>query len=253
MTTMICLSVILYLIANVHSVKISPTISNSTGDFYIISESTSLNFQFDSITCASSTCYIVCDVMSGCYSTNIAASSLTETLIIQCIEENSCSQATIIGSSITTTIYCSNQNSCKETSIQTFNGITDLYCNNVAISTSYSESTCYQTYLIGNNNNDINIYCNIYDCYQSEFYGNSANTMNIQLQQQYSASEINIYGSDIINALNINSQSDLAISTSNIYCPSDGNCNINCIDSLSCYDINIFIPNHEYNGFSLNC
>ena len=79
---------------------INPTITNITGEYYISSQSVT-TFYNNNIQCTSSTCIIICDMdySQGCYRTNIN-SSLSNNLIISCLNYRSCQYLQIINGPI---------------------------------------------------------------------------------------------------------------------------------------------------------
>eukprot|EP01083_Nonionella_stella_P219731 786803_1 len=237
-------------IFNIYATDISATISNSSGDYYINSVSTPNNFQFDTIACSADHCHLLCDTISGCYKTIINATT-AKTLTIQCIEPNSCSATTIISASSSTTIQCNNANACYKSNIIA-NGITNLDCLNTETSQTNADASCNAVNLTADGSTQINIFCADYDCYNASFYPQSADTMHIQLQQ-YGGYEMNVYAPDITTSLKIDCQSDHACYKSNIHCPLQADCNINCLSSSSCLNTDIFIPTHQYDTLSLDC
>eukprot|EP01083_Nonionella_stella_P177702 625377_1 len=87
----------------------SPTVTNSSGAYYIASKT---NLQSKAITCSSSNCHIVCD--KSCQNTAISASKASS-LTLECTTTSACFQAQITnGPSDSIAISCLAPKACQE-------------------------------------------------------------------------------------------------------------------------------------------
>ena len=54
--------------------------------------------------------------------------------------------------------------------------------------------------------------------------------------------------------MTVSCTNDYSCFYSTVYCPSDAECNITCIDGNSaCYSANIYVENKDYSGLNLDC
>ena len=110
---------LLYLVLNVilssSTNIINPTISNSSGDYYITSISSTKNFSYSTILCRSqvSNCYIICDTPYGCWNTTINGTK-AQYLQYDVPSQYSSRSSTLYSSSNVTIINCPEINSCQD-------------------------------------------------------------------------------------------------------------------------------------------
>eukprot|EP01084_Bolivina_argentea_P180274 311441_1 len=238
---------------------ITPTIINITGEYYINSQSTS--FIRNTITCTTSTCIILCDIIDGCFETIIDASAST-TLILRCLEYQSCKQANLInGPSNLAELHCLKYSACKNANFSTQNtSNVNIECNHVDCVSGCVSSTvpgvCRGATFNAEFANIVDVQCigESGDCFEAIFNVNNADTVKFKAMKSYALNEAQIIGGGITNALIIDCSDTYTCFRVNIYCPQNAACNINCTDSRNeCYFGIIYIPTQNYSTLNLLC
>eukprot|EP01084_Bolivina_argentea_P148993 260361_1 len=121
---------------------INPTISNSSGDYFI---SQGYDFDGGEIKCLSTYCYIHCPQDKSCYNIDIDCKN-AELCVIGCNGQHACSAANFYVSSKNTQITCIGDHSCgndywKHTDIDSIKVVT-IYTDSINHSLSHSILTC---------------------------------------------------------------------------------------------------------------
>eukprot|EP01083_Nonionella_stella_P253893 873214_1 len=128
MSSSVCFLVLLIFALQVVLGNNSPTISNSTGLFWIAPQQDSPNsYQSGTIICNAPYCHIVCKYSLSCHFLKVNATSSLTTLVIDC-HPGACQSAHFDGSNIGNSfnITCNGQRSCYGTTIYC---PTDVPCN----------------------------------------------------------------------------------------------------------------------------
>eukprot|EP01084_Bolivina_argentea_P292102 502103_1 len=218
---------------------IAPTTINSTGSFYIASDDNNFaqyNQNYRTIICSSPYCHIVCDAASSCASLEVYATSPLTTLSIQCFQSTSCNQATI------------NADNINSLSLECYYG-----------AGSASTAACGYLKLYASNVSTISFYCTAYDCNNAYFQlGNGRNGVTVACDGSYACQYATFKASYIENSLTMSCFGSRACSGTNVYCPQNYSCDIDCTStySSSCENIRVHVPN-KYpmfaNKINLNC
>eukprot|EP01084_Bolivina_argentea_P308520 533509_1 len=176
------LSTILYIIFLLYhlfdineSGPVLPTITNTSGEYYILLNDNNENKE---ITCIHPTlCYIECSDANSCDTSTINASS-TNNLILQCNRNSACKSTTISnGPQIEANIYCTAYDgyACSQSIffLNTTN-IVNLKCDHdfscVSSCSSSNYGGCYNIELWAQHADYVDVDCRYIDCYLSTFH-----------------------------------------------------------------------------------
>eukprot|EP01084_Bolivina_argentea_P002187 4032_1 len=178
------ISISLVMLQQITSGQFDPTISNSTGSYYIASNSSgSSYFNGGSIICNDLTlCHVVCNERYSCQQLDLHVTSPT-TLVIDCGERQSCRRANI---------YADNANSV------------NLNCN--YLNNDYTSGACYYLNLYASQATTASIYCNELTCNSANFYIENVVYASLDSSGSYpGATGIGaiIYGAYITNGIDI--------------------------------------------------
>eukprot|EP01083_Nonionella_stella_P148637 470928_1 len=162
----------------------TPSITNSTGDYYIFTDSqSSRSIQCDN---TKSICYIRCSSSSSCQAATIDASGVS-TLILRCISQYACRYITISsGPSDTADIECVSLlgTACGTTSTSSYatfhltnTSHVNIVCDQVMLGDSRDGGSCRYLRVYAQNSETVNVECNNeIDCEYAQFYVNSVTT-----------------------------------------------------------------------------
>eukprot|EP01083_Nonionella_stella_P091440 255662_1 len=214
-----CLIAIMVLIfTKVTSLLVEPTISNTSGHFYIISQSNLVTFARHSIECRISNCFVICDSPNGCDHTIINTTN-TSNLFLDCPDTASCLSIQMLSSATnTTSIRCMAERACSF-------GLFDLQhaTHHISITCSAPSNTQYpcvdNTYYLPNRDTNIRFNCIGVGCYHfGDLYVPSNDT--IALFNIYPCNQCDTHCIDnyTIHCLHSNERCDLFM---------DGNCTSN--------------------------
>eukprot|EP01084_Bolivina_argentea_P282990 484554_1 len=209
-------------VARIYCKDLSPTTTNSTGEFYINSQfEENTYFQYDTISCTLSYCHIICDETYGCYGLTVNSASSTNTLIIDCTAKQSCYKANIIANiESNTNVY--------------------LNCINPS-SISSDDSSCYGLQLDASHSLSTNINCNNYNCYNNSFYLDYTNSVSLSFNGSYASQYTNITANYISNGIDISCTGNYGCYNSIINANIGTQyLNLHCNNSYSCYQNTIY-------------
>eukprot|EP01083_Nonionella_stella_P097063 272863_1 len=236
------------------SSTINPSVSNSSGDYYISSKTTLAS---QAITCSSSNCHIICD--TTCQNIAISASQ-SSSLTIDCLNVASCKKAQLkSGPTDTITINCLAKNACAEATFQ-FNSTSnaDITCRYNATHEQVrmngtTVGSCKSARFYGHDSNEVSVDCNGFDCYQTVFHVNNSDTAAFRMHNPsfMSYTKTTIFGGHITNALIIQCLHSNSCRENNIYCPRNGRCDLHCKEQFACAQ-NIYISDKSYNHLYVN-
>eukprot|EP01083_Nonionella_stella_P014010 39391_1 len=218
----------------VHS-QISPTITNSSGAFYISSETEFPYFRNASITCNDSYCHIVCDEYHSCYGLKVDATSPSTRLVVQCFGK--CSMLWI--------------NATTAHSVH-------LSCGGLL---GRGSNVCAGLYLDASNvQNDVNVLCNGRKACANLHLDavNVQNDVNIVCNGDDVCESTTFNGSNVGNSLTLTCYDNNACEWMDVYCPEDVPCNINCLGSThsswaSCGRADFHVETVSTAKLNLNC
>eukprot|EP01083_Nonionella_stella_P310549 1103762_1 len=236
----------------------TPTSGNATHQYF--DTSSSLLYASDSIICASPYCHIICDEPSGCYNTNIDASS-SDTLIVECLSTSSCERFNITAGPTTDLhVFCKGDTkSCYYGGIKALTTTNiNVFCND---SNTNLATACMYLRVITSQASTVNMECvSSHSCFQAAI---AANTMNGNINlicagdnacDQFTVDATDMGSSSVVHVLcDTASNITQACETTFINCPTEGTCNIDCISPGGCWNTQITIPNQEYIGLNLYC
>eukprot|EP01084_Bolivina_argentea_P239014 401642_1 len=236
---------------------IPSTITNTTAEYYITSQSGS--FATDTIICQSTSCIIICNNPQNCSSTNINA-SLSNTLTLYCTKYKSCYEIKITkGPSTSIQINCQDTQACDNAIFNIAETVNiDIKCSNVncAGTCGTTDGSCRLATFNAEFATNVNINClDRFDCYQSQFNVNHTSITNVYSEYYglYKATFIATYMSTEIN---LNCTVKQACRTADIYCPINAPCNLYCNNDAviyACRDMDIWISNNNYPQLHLDC
>eukprot|EP01083_Nonionella_stella_P097064 272864_1 len=242
------------------SSTINPSVSNSSGDYYISSKTTLAS---QAITCSSSNCHIICD--TTCQNIAISASQ-SSSLTIDCLNVASCKKAQLkSGPTDTLTINCLAENACANAIFQ-FNSTSnaDITCSHNATFEQVNLhggtiGSCASSHFYGQQSNEVSVDCNGFDCFESVFHVNNSQTAEFRMHTPsfLSYTKVGIYtkttifGGHITNALIVKCLHSNSCQENKIYCPQDAHCDLHCKDYRSCAQ-NVYISDNDYNHFYVN-
>eukprot|EP01084_Bolivina_argentea_P298358 514130_1 len=238
----LCNILLLYYIYDINQAAlVSPTISNSSGEYYILSNDGNSNKQ---ITCShSSLCYIECLDTNSCESSTVNAAQTTN-LILKCNGRYSCQTSSISnGPQIEANIFCTAYNgyACKQSTffLNTTN-IVNLNCDNDVLSPvgcstglnlgDYEHGGCYGVTLWAQNSEKVNVECSDYDCQRAIFHVES-----------------------VRNKTMLTSSGEYGLYAAYIYGANAHELDINCNNCGACLYLEIFPPYQSEYVFSLYC
>eukprot|EP01084_Bolivina_argentea_P276643 472069_1 len=225
-----------------------PTISNTSGEYYITSQSGS--FVNNNITCTSASCLIICNTPEDCASTQIDASQ-SDKLIIQCTEYRSCHHTNLLqGPSTSINIQCINDAACDESIFNIYSTENvEIICYNINCQKSCvtNNGACRLATFNAQNSTNVHIDCkDQYDCWSTIFDVTQTDITHINAQY-FGAYKSVIIGTLITTELTVNCSDLQACRIADIYCPISAKCNIHCqYDAQNlglCRDIDIFLEN----------
>eukprot|EP01084_Bolivina_argentea_P005326 10065_1 len=234
--------------------KISPTTTNSTGEYYILSTTTTYK-------------PIYCNIASGCY--------------IECIAESSCASAYIYaGKTNNLTLICSGKSSCTDIYITEgpmFEANIDCTANlgyactngvffmsetkNINVKCDHDTCSgdcsnyggCYSIQLWAQHADYVDVDCKYIDCQLSRFHLDSiTNKATLTATGTSSLWSTTVYAANA-NELEINCDNYNGCSMMNIYPPyqSEYAFSLYCVaETYSCEDVDIYLP--DSNAFTTN-
>eukprot|EP01084_Bolivina_argentea_P255461 429683_1 len=246
MATFGCVLCVAILICTTCNSVITPTVTNSSGEYYINPQSTTSKYW--TIKCTNPNCIILCDLIHQCYRGTINA-SLSATL----------------------TLTCSNDfETCRY--INLINGPSTL--SQISCLGTYGHSSCDDASFNVENTTNVNFLCEY--THRATINAQYANTVNIQGNIRYSIINVNntnttmintngdsyidvggsyIYGSCISTELSIriNTYGDASLFTT-IYCPLEAKCTVNCTSNrVACQNYHLYIKSETSSYFNLYC
>eukprot|EP01084_Bolivina_argentea_P276642 472065_1 len=227
---------------------ILPTISNTTGEYYITSQSGS--FANNIITCTSTSCFITCDNPHNCSSTIINASQ-SDSLTIQCTEYRSCYLINLLqGPSTSIHIQCLNAAACDQ-AVFDIQDTEDVYisCYNINCDgCGTSKGACRLAIFNAQHSINVNVDClHRYDCWSTTFDITNTDNTYLYASKYGGLWKSIIIGTSISDELTVNCTGKSACRQADITCPISASCNIYCqydaIDWEICRDLDIFLEN----------
>eukprot|EP01083_Nonionella_stella_P037210 101443_1 len=158
------------------SYDVPPTVTNSSGEYYIASFQN--DFSDGSITCTHDTCYVTCNDYLACDHTSIDASRSTE-LTIDCNYRNGCQNTKLTyGPSDILLITCEGEDACKYAEFNAnYTHSTHIQCS----SAGWSDSACFGSTFKASHADSVVVSC--YDhngCSSMNLYANYAKTVSIE-------------------------------------------------------------------------
>eukprot|EP01084_Bolivina_argentea_P199457 341291_1 len=231
--------------------NVNPTITNSTGEYYI--SSISGTFSNNNITCTSLICTILCDTTSSCRTLQIDASN-ANILNLHCNHNHSCYAATVTkGPSNLFNLDCTNEDSCRTCNFNADHTVS------VHVTCDYAEYVGFQhgvcSYAVFNlqSSQNVAVYCGGWDsCYRAVFNINQTD-ISIFTSNTYGLRFSDIIGNGISTALNVSCHGN-SCAGSKIYCPFNAGCNIYCVDGgNACYLAHFYIQSDTTPYFNLQC
>ena len=208
---------IINVICEAQTIITSETSGNSTHKYFIASEYNGSDFKSSTIECTSKYCYIVCDIDGGCTDLQVYTQSLTDNLIIECIENEACQYA-IINAATTTNI--------------------DLLCTikpNSTLGNNYGP--CAYLSMDASKSTTVNIQCiGKHSCYDSNFNLSDTESATFISDEAYSTQDSKLYAYNMENQLNI-SCGNYSCYSLEIYADfMTGPLSLNCNEYWGCYN-----------------
>eukprot|EP01084_Bolivina_argentea_P084077 152155_1 len=168
MAAQMCNILLVYIIfiSQTMALTMTPVITNSTGEYYIVSKTG--NFSNSIIQCNTNNCHIICDLYYGCEKTSVYASN-SQSLEITCTAELACRFMQLLSEpSFELTVNCLEISSCEMFSIlsqSNLQGETTVNCLN--------QWACSSMNLECSDNGNCNINCqtsHLYPCDRLEIF-----------------------------------------------------------------------------------